>query len=292
MRKIIALALLCAAATAHAEPLYVDEVQKWRADHEASYRSDDGWLTIAGLFWLKPGANSFGAGKHNDLVFPTGPQHDGVLTMKNGKITLAADKDAGIRDAKGNPVTTATLATDEKGKPDVLTLGSLRFFIIKRGTRWAVRLRDLDNPARKDFKGFQWFPIDTVYRVKAEFVVPPEPVTIHVPTVTGETIDMVSPGRAVFELDGKRISLDAVRESPEDTELFWIFSDTTNGKETYGGGRFMYSPLPKDGQVTLDFNESYSPPCAVTSFATCPLPPPGNRLDVAIKAGQLASGHP
>lgn len=291
MRKIIVLAVLLAAAAAYAEPLYVDQVTKWRADHEAGYRADDGWLTLAGLFWLKPGANSFGAGKHVDLVFPTGPLHAGTLTLQDGQVTLAAQGDTDLRDANGKRVTHAILASDEKGKPDVLSMGRLRFYIIKRGTRWAVRLRDLDAPARKNFKGFQWFPIDIAYRVKAEFVTPPAPVTIHVPTVTGETVDMVSPGRAVFELDGKRVTMDAVLESPEDTELFWIFSDATSGQSTYGGGRFMYSPLPKDGAVVLDFNESYSPPCAVTSFATCPLPPPGNRLDVAIKAGQLFSSH-
>ena len=73
--------------------------------------------------------------------------------------------------------------------------------------------------------------------------------------------------------------------------MFFIFKDQTSGKETYPPGRFLNTPMPKDGEVTLDFNKAYNPPCAFTPYATCPLPPKQNHLAVRIEAGELRYGH-
>jgi len=162
--------------------------------------------------------------------------------------------------------------------------------VIDRGGRLGIRLKDMDSTARHTFKGTSWYPIDPAYRVTARFEARATPLVIPVPTVLGTVEPMPSPGTAVFELGGKTLRLDPVLE-PGETQLFFIIRDATTGHATYGGGRFLYADPPKDGHVVLDFNKAYSPPCAFTAYATCPLPPPGNRLAVAIEAGELAPPH-
>src|SRR5262249_19797787 len=152
---------------------------------------------------------------------------------------------------------------------------------------------DPESPQRKAFAGLTWFPVSESYRVVARFVPAAAPRSIAVPNILGQTIDMPSPGRAVFTLGGKELGLDAVLEEPDAQELFFIFRDGTSGKETSPAGRFLYAELPKDGTVVLDFNKAYSPPCAFTPHATCPLPPRQNRLAVRVEAGEkYAKPHP
>ncbi len=270
-------AILCflGASLAHADGGYAGEIQAWRAEHEAGLRTDDGWLTVAGLYWLKPGENRFGTAASNSILFPAGtaPPVAGVFHLDDRRVSIEAAPGVAIT-VNGAPLTaTLPILSDASGAPDVLSIGRLRFFIIERGDRQGVRLRDLDSPQRKTFAGLTWFPVDAAYRVTARFEPATAPVTIHVPTVLGTVVDMESPGRAVFTLAGKEVSLDAVREAPDAKELFFILRDGTSGHETYGGGRFLYSDLPADGKVVLDFNKAHSPPCALTAFATCPLPP-------------------
>jgi uncharacterized protein (DUF1684 family) len=179
--------------------------------------------------------------------------------------------------------------------------------IIDRGGRLGVRLKDMKNPARAAFKGLGYFPIDSRFRVVATFVPHDKPVSINVPNVLGMVERMPSPGYASFVLDGARVldgagkygktqplRLDAVLE-PGETQLFFVFSDRTAGKTTYGAGRFLYADPPAkgttNGKVSLAFNKAYSPPCAFTPHATCPLPPANNRLPVAIEAGEMFAGH-
>jgi len=195
----------------------------------------------------------------------------------------------------GKPVTRAALGTDAGGAtPDLLALGALTLQIIDRGGRLGVRVKDMNSPVRARFKGLRYFPIDPRYRVVARFVPHPKPVTLAVPTVLGTVERMPSPGYASFMLPGASgpapLRLDAVVE-PGETQLFFIFRDATAGKTTYGGGRFLYADPPADGKIVIDFNRAYSPPCAFTPHATCPLPPPNNRLPVAVEAGEMFAGH-
>ena len=193
----------------------------------------------------------------------------------------------------GKPVTRQQVRSDAGGAaPDVLSLGALTMQIIERGGRLGVRLKDMKSPARASFKGLRYFPIDPRYRVVAAFTPHDKPVTLRVPNVLGMVEEMSSPGTASFALPGAAapLRLDAVRE-PGETQLFFIFRDATSGKTTYGAGRFLYAAPPVDGKVVLDFNRAYSPPCAFTPYATCPLPPPNNRLSVAVEAGEMFAGH-
>jgi uncharacterized protein (DUF1684 family) len=283
--------LVSLAAAQDANNAYVQEIQEWRHGYEANLKQDDGWLTLSGLFWLKEGGNTFGTGVANDIVLPEGSAPDvaGSFIFRDGSTRLSAKPGAPVL-LNGVPVLTEMpLKPDSAGRPDRVTLGRrLSMIVIKRGTRYGVRLWDHGSPARRDFRGTQWFPVDEAYRVTARFVSYPQPKRIAILNILGDTEPSPSPGYAVFEIAGQRCRLEPVLE---DNQLFFIFKDRTSSKQTYPAGRFLYSALPKDGKVVLDFNKATNPPCAFTAYATCPLPPKQNYLQVAINAGELNYGH-
>ena len=185
--------------------------------------------------------------------------------------------------------TTIQLVSDEKGKPTEIRTGSQTFYLIKREERFGIRLKDSQSKARLAFKGQHWFPIDESYKVTARFEAFPEAKEVMVPNVLGGKFKMKSPGTLKFALKGKEYSLQPVEE--DDGKLFIIFSDGSNRSETYKSGRFLYADKPVNGEAVLDFNKAENPPCAFTPFATCPLPPPGNSLEVEIKAGEKRYDH-
>jgi hypothetical protein len=276
---------------------YEEEITRWRQAREERLKSPTGWLSLAGLSWLKEGENTFGTDARADVVLPVGsvPARAGVIVLKAGKI-MATLADGVAATLAGKPVKVTELHHDVPGPPDVLSFGPVTLQpILRGGTRYGIRVRDVNNPARRDFTGLRWFPIRVELKVAARFVPRETPLSITVPSVVGPPQVLSSPGTAVFAIGGRDVRLDAVLDEPDATELFFIFRDQTAGKETYGGGRFLYTPLARDGQVVLDFNKAFSPPCAYSSWATCPLPPPQNRLAVRIEAGELAppsDSHP
>jgi uncharacterized protein (DUF1684 family) len=290
-RVVVLLVSLIVTETAAADPTYAREVELWRAQRLARLKADGGWLTVAGLAWLKPGPNRFGSDAANEVVLPKhgAPAHGGQFLLDQGRVTVEVAPGVGITLA-GKPVTRTALRTDAAGEPDVLALGPLTMQLIERGPRIGVRIKDNESEARRTFRGLKWYAANPAYRVTARFVPHDKPTTIPVPSVIGITDVMPSPGRATFELGGKTVSLDPVLE-PGETRLFFIFRDATSGAATYGGGRFLYADPPKDGRVVLDFNKAYSPPCAFTPYATCPLPPAQNRLSIAIEAGEMNPEH-
>jgi uncharacterized protein len=269
-----------------AKPLdYEAELRAWHQRRIANLTSDDGWLTLVGLHWLKEGHNPFGSAADNALVFPAGaPAHIGTFTQKGGKVTLTLKRGVSLtRD--GQPFTGGELRSDAEGQPDVLSLGTLRFYIIRRGERFGVRVKDTEAEARKKFHGIPIYPVSTAWRIEGRFQPAPKPRKMTVPTVLGTVEEMTSPGTIVFKVKGQEYQLDPVQE-PGSDQFFIIFGDLTNRTETYGAGRFLYAEPPKDGKVVLDFNRAYNPPCAFSSYATCPLPPPQNRLKVRVEAGE------
>jgi uncharacterized protein (DUF1684 family) len=294
MGSVLALLVAGVVAVATADEAYRAEVGKWRAEREAQLKADGGWLTVAGLFWLKEGDSRFGTDPAGDIVLPPGsaPAKAGVFTLNGERVTVSLLPGASGR-VGGEPVPGAVaLRADTSGATDVLEMGDLSMNVIERGGRYGVRLKDKNNPARKSFTGLKWFDVREEYRVVARWVGYPQPKPVRLPNVLGQVETMASPGYAEFTLGGKALRLDGVLESPQAEQLFFIMRDQTSGKETYGGGRFLYSDLPKGGKVVLDFNEAYNPPCAFTDFATCPLPPPQNRMPIRVEAGELAYGRP
>jgi uncharacterized protein (DUF1684 family) len=271
---------------------YRTEVERWRTQREERLKADGGWLTVTGLFWLHDGANPFGSAPTNEIVLPaSAPGRAGVFELRQGRITVRMQP-AVAATVGGPPVASVLeLKSDHDGTPDVVTMGRLTMHIIQRGQRFGVRLKDQDSAARQEFHGLDWFPVDESYRVNARFVPYAPPRPLAVPNILGEIEEMRSPGYVLFTLEGREIRLEPVLESAGAQELFFIFRDLTAGKETYPAGRFLYSSLPRDGSVLLDFNKAYNPPCAFTRFATCPLPPKGNKMEIRLTAGEKDYGH-
>jgi hypothetical protein len=271
---------------------YQAEIEQWRRDREARLTSDEGWLTVAGLFWLKDGPNAFGSDPANDILLPahSAPAWAGVFEHAGGRTTVRVEKGVVITSG-GTPVTTMELEDDAAGDPDVLALGDLAMFVIRRGERRGIRLRDRQSRMRREFTGLAWYPVKEEYRIVADFVPYDPPRTIPVPNILGTTEMLPCPGYASFTLQGKPLRLEPVIESPGDGRLFFIFRDETSGAGTYPAARYLYAESPKDAKVVLDFNQAYNPPCAFTPYATCPLPPPQNRLAVRVEAGEKDYGH-
>jgi len=271
---------------------YRAEISKWRAVREEGLKKEGGWLSVVGLFWLNEGPNAFGSAQGVAISLPesAAPARAGSFDLRAGKVMV--NLEAGVEaTVGGEPARGRELRSDATGAPDVLAVGRLRLYVIQRGGRLGIRLKDPESAARKAFTSLSWFEVEEAARVRARFVPYEKPKAIRVPNILGQSEDMPSPGYCSFEWGGREVRLEGVLEEEDAQELFFIFRDQTSGKETYPAGRFLYSALPKDGEVTLDFNKAYNPPCAFTAFATCPLPPPQNWLPVAIAAGEKRYGH-
>ncbi len=281
---------LFAMASRPAADTYEAAVLRWRADREAALKADNGWLTVAGLFWLRPGLNRAGTDPSNDIVLPEGtaPARLGVFEFDGARAIFQAEPGTGVHQ---NGVPIERVEMNGSAPPTQIQVRDFTMFVIRRGERSGVRLRDRNSAMRREFKGLRWYPVDPAYRVVATFVPYPEPKTIPVPNVLGDTPQMTSPGYVEFTLGGQVLRLDPVFDGADARELFFIFGDQTNGLETYPSGRFLYAALPERGQVVLDFNRAENPPCAFTPFATCPLPPTQNRLPIRVTAGELSYGH-
>jgi hypothetical protein len=283
-----AAVIACCAAIAADDASYRTTIEQWRAQHEAELKTDGGWLTVSGLFWLKDGINRAGANQASEIVLPRGPADVGTFEFHAGKTTFRAAPGVAVK-LNGQPAGgMIPLKSDADGKPDRIQFDAFTMYVIHRGERDGIRLKDTESESRKEFTGLHWFPVKESYRVVAKFVPYPSPKMITIPNILGETEQDPSPGYVVFTLNGQSLRLDPV---VEDDELFFIFRDLTSGKETYPAGRFLYTTLPKNGEVLMDFNQAENPPCAFTAYATCPLPPKENRLPVRIEAGELNYGH-
>jgi hypothetical protein len=277
-----------ATAVVPATEEYTKQIEGWREERRANLLSEDGWFSLVGLYWLEPGASTFGSGEDADLGFPAGtPERIGTFHLEDGEVTLEPAAGSGLRIADGEPVAgTIPLAADTSGDPTVLQLGTLSFYVIERGGKYGIRAKDSASPALQAFEGLEYFPLDPAWRIEAQLE-PEEGATVTVPNVLGQVEDVRAPGTLTFRAPGgEELHLTPMQEAPGE-DLFIVFGDPTNGHGTYGGGRFLYADPPgEDGRVVLDFNRAYNPPCAFTPFATCPLPPDVNKLDVAVRAGE------
>jgi uncharacterized protein (DUF1684 family) len=274
-----------------ANTFYTQQIRTWQEERIQGMKQEDGWLTLVGLFWLDEGENPFGTDAGNKVIFPEGrgPAVAGTLIRRGDTVSVKAAPGSGLT-SKGQPVTEMELTVDTAGEPTVLELGTLSFFAIQRGDRIGVRIKDRKSPQLVGFKGLDFYPVQTAWRVEARFEPYNPPKKIAIPNVLGQVTDSDSPGAVVFERDGKTWRLDAL--GSVDKGLSLIFADGTNGHETYGAGRFLeIEGQPKDGRLMVDFNTAYNPPCAYTAFATCPLPPAGNKLALKVEAGEKKFGE-
>lgn len=273
------------------------EVDAWHAKRVARLTSETGWLTLVGLYWFKPGENSFGRAPSNALVLDHDALPDtlGSFHLAEGKVHFTARPGAEVT-TKGELVTSLALEADSSDAgPTVLAVGTLQFYVIERAGRLGLRVRDTQHPLRTGFAGVERYPVDPRWVVDAEWVPYDPPRPIKIGTIIGTVEEMPAWGQFRFRRGLTTYALDAVLEVPGDTELFVMFKDATSGRGTYGAGRFLYIPIPADptkpGRVRVDFNRSYNPPCAFNTFATCPLPPPQNRLALQVTAGEKDYGR-
>jgi uncharacterized protein (DUF1684 family) len=275
---------------------YQQSIEKWRAGRLARLTAPEGWLSLIGLEWLQEGANRVGSAPDNDIVLQAGPAHLGVVTLdKAGQLHIALADGSGAT-VDGKPVHEAALVDDAhvtgKATPTTVAFGTASFYVIDREGSKALRVKDTTAATREHFLGIDYFPIDPSWHIVADWVPFNPPHDLQMGSVIG-TIDTVKvPGKAVFQRDGHTYELLPYQEEPGG-DLFFVLADRTSGHETYGAARFLYAALPVNGKVVLDFNQAYNPPCAFTSFATCPLAPPENRLDLRITAGEkkYRGGH-
>jgi hypothetical protein len=267
-------------------------VEQWRSARVAELTSDTGWLTLVGLFWLDKGDNTFGRAPSNRLVLdhPALAPQAGTFKWDGAGVHFTARPGSRITHG-GQPVSSLDMVMDSHGEPTVVSSGPLRFFIIERSGKVGVRVRDIASPRRREFVPISYYPVATDWVVNARFE-PYEPHRrIRIINILGLEEEDDCPGALIFNKDGHEYRLDAVLESPEDPTLFVMFGDRTNGKGSYGGGRFLHTPLPSGGTVRVDFNQAYNPPCAFNNFATCPLPPDQNKLALPVEAGEKAYGN-
>jgi uncharacterized protein (DUF1684 family) len=259
----IALIALLNCQHRHVDPAYEQEIKTWQATRAARLKAPDGWLSLIGLQWLNQGENS--------------AEGFGKFVLNGGKVTYTP--------AAGGPATELRDDTDPAG-PTVLQQGTKRITVIKRNDKYGLRIKDENSPARTHFLGLDYFPVNPDWRVVARFEPYNPPHHVAIVNVLGMTSDEISPGQLAFDVDGQTYRIQPILEQGE-KDLFIIFKDATSGHETYAAARYVYAHPPgPDGTTVIDFNKAYNPPCTFTPYATCPLPPPQNRLPFRIEAGE------
>ena len=260
--------------------------QRWQEARRAELAGPDSWLGLIGLIWLEQGENTVGSAPECPVGLPAGPAHLGSLWVNGTDLAWQGDADGGAVVEGGGAIADGwqVLLTDRNGPPSRISIGSLVFFVIEREGRLAVRLRNRNWAVSQPPPDLAYYAYDPAWRVIAAWQALATPQSMEVPNLTGELKIVEVTHQAVFQGAGQPVSL--LPMSVNDIETFFVFRDRTSGKETYGAGRFLKAPVAVDGKITLDFNFAYSPPCAFTPFATCPLPPPENWLPFAVPAGE------
>jgi uncharacterized protein (DUF1684 family) len=269
------------------DPNYISQISEWHKKRISSLQKPDSWLSLAGLYWLKEGENRFGDDPSNDIVFPADKAAPfmGSFYLKDTSISINIAPGIEVKH-KDNPIQMMILKSDAEQEPSLLTHGTLNWYIIKRGEKYGIRLKDSENPNLLSFEGIDTYPIKGSWRVEAQFEPYHPPKKIAVPTVLGTISESPCPGALLFSVGGETFRLDPIAPD-EKSSFFVIFGDETNGKETYGAGRFLSVDLPdENGKTIIDFNKAYNPPCTFSPYATCPLPPEQNLLSLKVTAGE------
>ena len=263
---------------------YAAEIEAWHIDREKRLTADDGWLTLTGLFFLNEGANRFGSSPENDIVLRTGPEHAGVIILRDGTITARAPEGETLA-VDGRDVATAHLWPHHGLDRPTIALGPLSLFSHASGNRLAIRVRDRQSEIRRDFAGLRWYPVDESFRIRGRYIPHDEPRSMELTNNLGDILNLRTSGSVALSLAGEELRMTAI---DYDNRLWFVFRDLTSGNETYSAARFLYVDTPgADGWTTIDFNRAYNPPCAFNPYTTSPLPPRENRLPVRVEAGEL-----
>ena len=280
---VLSPALAGAQSTAATE---AEDLAKFRADRVTTLLGDSGWFTVAGLHFLNPGSNTFGSDPLNDIVIESAdmPRRGGTITMEGTTVTIRAAQGTTLVH-NGETVREGPLRLSGQGRrADLVTFGSVSFFLHYSGPRLAIRVRDQRAPLRTNFSGLKWFAPNPAYRVTAKFTPLAEPRVVQAPNILGDLEPFTIPGTVTFALNGRTHTMEAWRSG---NQLWFVFRDLTSADLTYPSARFLYTSTPSaDGTVVMDFNRAVNPPCAYNPWTTCPLPPAMNRLQIRVEAGE------
>lgn len=281
---LVIMSMLSASTSTSSQ--YVDSIRAWQKHRDVGLRSENGWLTLVGLFWLTSNGNTVGSADSNDFVLPKGsaPGQVGRLQIKDRKVIFTNLGGSAVT-VNNKPVSSDVVLSYDEDKPDTVKAGSVSFFVIERSGKLAVRAKDSASPVLRNFHGLTYFPINPDLHFQAQFV--PDEKEIPILTFTGQREMQKSPGIVKFTYKGEEHQLRPIYEGKT---LFFLFKDPTNKTETYQAGRMLNTPLPENDRVDLDFNRSYNPPCTFTPYATCPLPPKENTLSFPVDAGEKRYG--
>jgi len=268
---------------------YIRDITKWRQEVDQNLRRENGWLALAGLFWLRQGINLIGSSPESDILLPArAPARLGTFDFDGNRVMLNVETDLPV-EVNGTITKSALLDTDQEDVPSFITFDEIRMVAVRRSKGVGIRLWDNAREQRRLFPSRQWYPVKPEYRVPATYIRYETPKIVKMPDILGAILDEPMQGFVSFELNGKKYEL-VVEELP-DRRLFIQFMDLTNGNPTYPSGRYHYTDAYENGRVFVDFNKAYSPPCAFTEYATCTFPPQENRLEVAIEAGEIYPSH-
>lgn len=271
-----------------ANPDYETTILKWRQEVDTNLRRENGWLALAGLFWLRKGTNLIGSDPESDILLPKrAPARLGTFEFDGNNVTLNMEADLPV-EVNGVTTTSALLDADQEDVPSFITFSDMRMVVVRRSKGVGIRVWDNKREERQFFPPREWYPVKQEFLVPATYTHYETPRIVKMPDILGAILDEPMQGFVTFELDGQKQEL-VVEELP-DRRLFVQFMDLTNGSSTYPSGRYHYTDAHEDGQVFIDFNKAYSPPCAFTDYATCTFPPQENRLSIAIEAGEIFSG--
>jgi uncharacterized protein (DUF1684 family) len=290
------LAAIFASPAFSQDTVTLKDLDKWRAQHAADLQKPAGWLSLTGLDWFLPGDNSFGSAEDNKIrLSANSPAHLGILRLQGNTVQLLAPTGGfpegfHIAGAPAKPQLIPVDPDSDRNAPH-LTIGTLNMYVIRRADRFALRVKDSKAPALINFRGLNWYAPDPKFRVTAKWIPYSPPKSVTLDTLAGTKYDQPVPGAAEFTLQGKTYRLEPVLEEPTSKQLFFILKDTTSATTTYHACRFLYTVLPdhgldKPGSLVLDFNRLENPPCAYTPYSTCPLPPAGNRMAIALPVGE------
>ena len=296
LRFFVILCALLAAPVLAQEASWEHELAAWRTQHVNDLLKPAGWLSLTGLEWLQPGDNTFGTAGDNKIhLAGSGAGHIGILRLEGTNVKLLPPPggfppDLQVAGAPAKEQVLLVEADNDRNAPH-LTIGTLNMYVIRREDKYALRVKDSKSSTLVTFHGLNWYDPNERYRVKAKWIPYNPPKSVTLATLAGTTYSQPIPGAAEFVLEGKTYRIEPVLEDPAATQLFFILRDTTSATTTYKACRFLYTVLPthgvdKPGELWLDLNRLENPPCAYTPFATCPLPPPQNRLAIALPVGE------
>ncbi len=268
------------------DPAFLVAQNDWRTQRREELLKPDGWTSLVGLHWLQLKAHYIGTNAGSGIRLAAGPDKLGMVSQEDNRVYFTPEPGLELT-FNGEPLKGRTeLPDDRQPQPGVIGFdeGKGVLSVIERGGNHALRVKHADAPSRTGFHGLEYWSADPAWRVEARFIPHPPGKTIPIVDIIGVTTPSPNPGAVEFERDGKRYRLEALGQP--DGPLFFVLADRTSGHGSYPAGRFLDAAAPVNGKLVLDFNQAYNPPCAFTTFATCPLPPPENRLDLAITAGE------